>query len=97
MGGGVVGSMAAALAFDQREAARGTLWEFCSSPSVRSVLIQFGLTVLIFILMEVFEHVYFILFYFTSLIHPEFILVYGGRKRSSFTLSHTSVQFSQHH
>ena len=34
---------------------------------------------------------------FTSLIHFEFIFVYGGRKCSSFLLLHVADQFSQHH
>ena len=32
-----------------------------------------------------------------SLIHFEFILVYGVRKCSNFILLHETVQFSQHH
>ena len=32
-----------------------------------------------------------------SLIHVEFIVVLGVRRRSSFTFLHASVQFSQHH
>ena len=32
-----------------------------------------------------------------SLIHFEFIFVYGVRKCSSFILLHVAVQFSQHH
>ena len=34
---------------------------------------------------------------FRSLIHFEFILVYGVRKHSSFILLHVVDQFSQHH
>ena len=34
---------------------------------------------------------------FRSLIHFEFIFVYGVRKCSSFMLSHVAVQFYQHH
>ena len=34
---------------------------------------------------------------FKSLIHFEFILVCGVRRRSSFIFLHVSVQFSQHH
>ena len=34
---------------------------------------------------------------FGSLIHFEFIFVYGVRKYSNFILSHVAVQFSQHH
>ena len=34
---------------------------------------------------------------FRSLIHFEFILVYGVRKCSNFILLHVAVQFSQHH
>ena len=34
---------------------------------------------------------------FTSLIHFEFIFVYGVRKCPNFILLHVSVQFSQHH
>ena len=34
---------------------------------------------------------------FRSLIHFEFIFLYGVRKCSNFILSHTPVQFSQHH
>ena len=34
---------------------------------------------------------------FSSLIHFEFIFVYGVRKCSNFTLLQVSVQFSQHH
>ena len=34
---------------------------------------------------------------FRSLIHFEFIFVYGVRKCSNFILSHVAVQFSQHH
>ena len=34
---------------------------------------------------------------FRSLIHFEFIFVYGVRKRSDFILLHVAVQFSQHH
>ena len=34
---------------------------------------------------------------FRSLIHFEFIFVYGVRKCSDFILSHEAVQFSQHH
>ena len=34
---------------------------------------------------------------FRSLIHFEFIFVYGVRKRSNFILLHVAVQFSQHH
>ena len=33
----------------------------------------------------------------TSLIHFEFIFVYGVRKCSNFILLHVAVQFSQHH
>ena len=36
-------------------------------------------------------------FTFKSLIHFEFIFVYGAGKCSSFILLHISVQFSQHH
>ena len=36
-------------------------------------------------------------FTFRSLIHFEFIFVYGVRKRSNFILLHAAVQFSQHH
>ena len=36
-------------------------------------------------------------FTFRSLIHFEFILVYGVRKCSNFILLHVAVQFSQHH
>ena len=32
-----------------------------------------------------------------SLIHFEFIFVYGVRKCSNFILLHVAVQFSQHH
>ena len=34
---------------------------------------------------------------FRSLIHFEFIFVYGVRKCSNFILLHAAVQFSQHH
>ena len=34
---------------------------------------------------------------FRSLIHFEFIFVYGVRECSNFILSHVAVQFSQHH
>ena len=34
---------------------------------------------------------------FKSLIHFEFIVVYGVRRYSSFILVHVAVQFSQHH
>ena len=34
---------------------------------------------------------------FRSLIHFEFIFLYGVRKCSNFILSHVTVQFSQHH
>ena len=34
---------------------------------------------------------------FRSLIHFEFIFVYGVRKCSHFILLHVAVQFSQHH
>ena len=34
---------------------------------------------------------------FRSLIHFEFIFMYGVRECSSFTVLHTAVQFSQHH
>ena len=34
---------------------------------------------------------------FRSLIHFEFIFVYGVRKNSNFILLHVAVQFSQHH
>ena len=34
---------------------------------------------------------------FRSLIHFQFIFVYGVRKCSNFILSHVAVQFSQHH
>ena len=34
---------------------------------------------------------------FRSLIHFEFILVYGVRECSNFILLHVAVQFSQHH
>ena len=34
---------------------------------------------------------------FRSLIHFEFIFVYGIRKCSNFILSHVAVQFPQHH
>ena len=34
---------------------------------------------------------------FRSLIHFEFIFVYGVRECSNFFLLHVSVQFSQHH
>ena len=33
---------------------------------------------------------------FTSLIHFEFIFVYGVRECSNFTLLHVAVQFSEH-
>ena len=36
-------------------------------------------------------------FTFRSLIHLEFIFVYGVRKCSNFILLHVAVQFSQHH
>ena len=36
-------------------------------------------------------------FIFRSLIHFEFIFVYGVRKCSSFILLHVAVQFSEHH
>ena len=36
-------------------------------------------------------------FTFRSLIHFEFIFVYGVRKCSNFILLHVAVQFSQHH
>ena len=36
-------------------------------------------------------------FTFMSLIHFEFIFVYGVRKCSNFVLLHVAVQFSQHH
>ena len=36
-------------------------------------------------------------FTFRSLIHFEFMFVYGVRKCSNFILSHVAVQFSQHH
>ena len=36
-------------------------------------------------------------FTFRSLIHFEFIFVYGVRKCSHFILLHVAVQFSQHH
>ena len=36
-------------------------------------------------------------FHFRSLIHFEFIFVYGVRKCSSFTLLQVADQFSQHH
>ena len=36
-------------------------------------------------------------FIFRSLIHFEFIFVYGVRKCSNFVLLHVAVQFSQHH
>ena len=34
---------------------------------------------------------------FRSLIHFEFIFVYGVREHSDFILLHVAVQFSQHH
>ena len=34
---------------------------------------------------------------FRSLIHFEFIFVYGVRKHSNFNLLHVAVRFSQHH
>ena len=34
---------------------------------------------------------------FKSLIHFEFIFVYGVRECSNFILLHVAVQFSQHH
>ena len=34
---------------------------------------------------------------FRSLIHFEFIFVYGVRKCSNFILLHVAIQFSQHH
>ena len=34
---------------------------------------------------------------FRSLIHFEFVFVYGVRKCSNFILLHVAVQFSQHH
>ena len=34
---------------------------------------------------------------FKSLIHFEFIFVYGVRKFSNFNLLHVAVQYSQHH
>ena len=34
---------------------------------------------------------------FMSLIHPEFIFVYGVRKCSNFILLYGAVQFPQHH
>ena len=34
---------------------------------------------------------------FRSLIHFEFIFVYGAKKCSDFILLHVAVQFSQHH
>ena len=34
---------------------------------------------------------------FRSLIHSEFIFVYGVRECSNFILLHVAVQFSQHH
>ena len=34
---------------------------------------------------------------FRSLIHFEFIFVYGVRKRSNFILFHVAVPFPQHH
>ena len=34
---------------------------------------------------------------FRSLIHFEFIFLYGMRKCSNFILLHVAVQFSQHH
>ena len=34
---------------------------------------------------------------FRSLIHLEFIFVYGVRECSNFILLHVAVQFSQHH
>ena len=34
---------------------------------------------------------------FRSLIHLEFIFVYGVRECSNFVLLHAAVQFSQHH
>ena len=36
-------------------------------------------------------------FFFSSLIHSEFIFVYGVRKCSNFILLHVVDQFSQHH
>ena len=47
-------------------------------------------------------YVFFYSFYgfwskFQSLIHFELILVYGGRRWSSFIFPHVSVQFFQHH
>ena len=40
---------------------------------------------------------YSILFSFRSLIHFEFIFVYGVTECSNFTLLHVVVQFSQYH
>ena len=40
---------------------------------------------------------YVFLFTFRSLIHFEFIFVYGVREHSNFILLHTAVQFSQDH
>ena len=34
---------------------------------------------------------------FRSLIHFEFMFVYGVRKCSNFILLHVAIQFSQHH
>ena len=34
---------------------------------------------------------------FRSLVHFEFISVYGDRKSSNFIFLHVTVQFSQHH
>ena len=34
---------------------------------------------------------------FMSLIHSEFIFVYGVRKSSNFILLHVAIWFSQHH
>ena len=34
---------------------------------------------------------------FRSLIHFEFIFIYGVRECSNFSLLHVAVQFSQHH
>ena len=34
---------------------------------------------------------------FRSLIHFEFIFVYGVRKCSNFIILHVAIQFSQHH
>ena len=34
---------------------------------------------------------------FSSLVHFEFIIVFGARKCSNFILLHVAVQFSQHH